>query len=138
MVLILLVFAFVKSILGLRKNAAFGPSDKKIILWTVICSHIQLVIGIILYFVSPLISQFMQDFKKMVHVRDVRFFGMEHSSMMLLAIIFITIGSAKSKRKTEDKAKHKTIAIWFGIALLLILVNIPWPFSPFATRPLIP
>jgi hypothetical protein len=59
---------------------------------------------------------------------------MEHSLMMIVAIVIITIGSAKAKRKPTDIEKFKTMAIWFSIGLFIILVNIPWPFSPFASR----
>jgi len=60
---------------------------------------------------------------------------MEHSVMMILAITIITLGSAKTKRKQSDKEKFKTMAIWFTIALLIILTSIPWKFSPLASRP---
>jgi hypothetical protein len=61
---------------------------------------------------------------------------MEHSLMMLIAVITITIGSASAKRKTTDNEKFKTITLWFSIALLIILSSIPWPFVPFgANRP---
>lgn len=69
-------------------------------------------------------------------MRQIRFFGMEHITMMMIAITLITIGSAKAKRKTTDEAKFKTMAIWFSIALLLILSSIPWSFSPLTSRPL--
>ena len=60
---------------------------------------------------------------------------MIHSSLMLTAIVLITIGSAKAKRKPTDQEKFKTMLVWFSIALLIIFIAIPWPFSPFANRP---
>ncbi|MEJ7740420.1 MAG: hypothetical protein WKF97_23625 [Chitinophagaceae bacterium] len=60
---------------------------------------------------------------------------MEHITMMLTAIIVITIGSAKTKRKSTDQEKFKTMATWFTIGLLIILTSIPWPFSPLTSRP---
>ncbi len=98
-------------------------------------AHIQLVLGVWLYFVSPIIAYFLHNFKDAVHNRQIRFFGMEHSLMMLVAIVLITIGSAAAKRKPTDKAKFKTMAIWFTIALLVLLSSIPWPFSPLVSRP---
>jgi hypothetical protein len=71
-----------------------------------------------------------------MHERVIRFFGMEHITMMLIAIILITIGSAKAKRKTTDADKFKTMAIWFTISLMIILSSIPWSFSPLTSRPL--
>jgi len=60
---------------------------------------------------------------------------MEHSVMMITAIVIITIGSAKAKRKLTDKEKFKTMAIWFTVGLVIILISIPWTFSSFASRP---
>jgi len=60
---------------------------------------------------------------------------MEHTIVMILAIILITIGSAVSKKKTGDHAKFKALAIWFTIAVILVLLMTPWPFSPFSSKP---
>jgi drug/metabolite transporter (DMT)-like permease len=54
---------------------------------------------------------------------------------MLTAIVLLTIGSALTKRKKDDRDKFKTMLTWFGIALIIILIAVPWPFSPFAQRP---
>lgn len=98
-------------------------------------AHLQLVIGLTLYVISPVVRYFLTYFKEAVHQREIRFFGMEHVTMMLLAIVLLTIGSAKTKRKTTDRQKFKTMAIWFTIALLIIFLSIPWHFSPFTSRP---
>jgi heme A synthase len=98
-------------------------------------AHVQLVLGIILYFISPIVSYFLHNFSTAVHDRAIRFFGMEHVTMMLIAITLVTIGSAKAKRKTTDREKFKTLAIWYTIALLLIFSSIPWSFSPLISRP---
>jgi hypothetical protein len=60
---------------------------------------------------------------------------MEHITMMVIAITVLTIGSAKAKRKPDDQQKFKTMAIWFTIALVIILTSIPWSFSPLIARP---
>jgi hypothetical protein len=102
---------------------------------TATIAHIQLVFGIGLYLISPVVDCFLHNFSDAVHLREIRFFGMEHSLMMFIAVVIITIGSAKAKRKPTDKEKFKTVAIWFGIALFIILLNIPWKFSPLISRP---
>ena len=56
---------------------------------------------------------------------------------VLIAIVFITIGSAKAKRISNDIKKFKTTAVWFTLGLIIILISIPWPFSPFDARPLL-
>ena len=55
--------------------------------------------------------------------------------LALIAVIIITIGSMLAKRKINDRDKFKTMAIWYSIGLLVILANIPWPFSPLVSRP---
>ena len=135
LVLVSLVYSLYRAYNGMMRNKPFTGFDDKVRHITATIAHIQLIAGLWLYFISPLTTYFLQNYTSTVHVRTVRFFGMEHSTMMLSAIVVITIGSAKAKRKTIDHKKFKTIAIWYTIALVILLVNIPWPFSPFASRP---
>jgi hypothetical protein len=102
---------------------------------TATLAHIQLALGISLYFISPVIDYFIKNFREAIHQRELRFFGLEHSSMMLLAILILTIGSIKAKRKSTDKEKFKTIALWFSLSLFILLTSIPWAFSPLVSRP---
>jgi len=66
----------------------------------------------------------------------VLFFSLIHITGMLTAVVLMTVGSSKLKRLENDHDKFRAIAIFWSIALLLILAIIPWPFSPFAQRPL--
>jgi hypothetical protein len=91
------------------------------------------MIGMILYFQSPGIKYFLKNASSAG--AEYSFFGMIHSSLMLVAIIIVTIGSAMAKRKETDKAKFKTMLLWYSLALVIIFIAIPWPFSPFANRP---
>lgn len=131
LLLIGLLIAIYKAYQGWFSNKPFLKSDNTLRLVTATIAHVQLLVGVGLYLVSPIISTFLNTFSDSMSNSEMRFFGMEHSFMMLLAIVFITIGSSKAKRKTTDKAKFKTIAIWFTIALIVILVAIPWSFLPF-------
>ncbi len=130
-----LLIAIIRSYSGWLSGHVFTPKDNRLRHITATIAHMQLALGLWLYFISPVIDYFLHHYKEAVHMRQIRFFGMEHSLMMLAAIILITIGSLASKRKTTDKAKFKTKAIWFTIALVVILINIPWPFSPMVARP---
>ncbi|WP_255501623.1 hypothetical protein [Olivibacter sp. SDN3] len=103
--------------------------------WIATIVHIQLLFGLGLYVISPLVNYFLHHFKEAVHLREIRFFGMEHSLMMLIAVVVITIGSAKAKRKPTAVEKYKTMAIWFTVGLFIILTSIPWSFSPLTSRP---
>ena len=135
LVLASLVYALFRAYKGWFSAVSFSQLDNTIRHTTATLSHIQLMIGIWLYFISPFTSHFFQNFKEAVQERELRFFGMEHSLVMLVAVILISIGSAKAKCKTTDKEKFKTIAIWFTVGLLLILSSIPWAFSPLISRP---
>ena len=135
LVLISLLVAIVRAYSGWLGNKPFLKVDNTARIVAVTTAHIQLVIGICLYFISPVVRYFLNYFKEAVHQRETRFFGMEHITMMLVAIVLLTIGSVKTKRKTTDQQKFKTMAIWFTIALLIILSSIPWHFSPLTSRP---
>jgi hypothetical protein len=135
MILASLIYMLYIAYQGWFKNKLFTKQDNNLKIITVTLVHIQFLIGIWLYFISPLINIFFHDFKNLVHYRQIRFFGIEHNIMMLAAIIIITIGSVKAKNKSTDIEKFKTLAIWFTIGLIIILLSIPWPFSPLAGRP---
>lgn len=113
----------------------FTKADGMIRTVTTTIAHVQLVMGVWLYCVSPVVSYFLHNFSAAVHERQLRFFGMEHITMMVIAITVLTIGSAKVKRKRTDREKFKTMAIWFTFALVIILSSIPWSFSPLTARP---
>ncbi|MFD0794295.1 hypothetical protein ACFQZX_11760 [Mucilaginibacter litoreus] len=134
-VLFSLLLAIYKAYTGVYAKRIFTKTDNRLRHWTATIAHIQLVIGMLLYTQSP---NAVLSFKTVTingHVTQPFFFGVVHLAMMLLAVTIITIGSAMAKRKPTDHAKFKTILIWFGMALFIILMAIPWPFSPLAQRP---
>ncbi len=103
--------------------------------WTATIAHIQLLFGILVYVQSPIVKYFWRNFKEGFQNKDTVFFGLIHIVLMLVAVVFITIGSALAKRKLSDEQKFKTMLVWFLIALIIIFIAIPWPFSPLSTRP---
>ncbi|MGY3054268.1 cytochrome b561 [Pedobacter sp. UYEF25] len=117
-VLILLLLAVIRAVAGWLGNKTYTDGDKKLNLFTLISAHIQLLLGLALYFLG--------GWYKMNAAGDaaIRYYKMEHISMMILAIILITIGNSRSKKMLTDVAKHKTISIFFGFGLLLIVVTI--------------
>lgn len=126
LVLIILVFAVVNAIIGLIQKKQFTDKDLRIGLFALIVSHIQLLIGLIWYFMSPWFDLLKTDTATVMKTKEVRLLALEHPITMILAIVFITVGWSKHKKKTEDAAKFKTFAIFYGIGLLLILSRIPW------------
>ena len=135
LVLISLLFSLYRAYHGWLTGRSYSRFDASVRYWTVSIAHTQLLLGLLLYFISPIIHYFLYNFKDAVQIREYRFFGMEHSVMMLTAMVLITIGSAKAKRKQSDKEKYRTVAIWFTIGLVIILIAIPWGFSPLVHRP---
>jgi len=135
LVLASLLYAIINSYLGWGQQRKFSDRDNAIRHWTATIVHIQFMIGLGLYFISPIVRYFYNNFKEAVHLREIRFFGMEHSLMMVIAVSVISVGSAKAKRLPTDQEKFKTIAIWYSIGLFIILTSIPWAFSPLVNRP---
>ena len=103
-------------------NKSFTEGNRKLYLFTLISVHLQLVLGLILYFISPKVNF------SATSDRIIRFYTVEHITIMLLAIILITIGYSRSKRATSDMQKHRLVGILYGIGLGLILAGIPWAF----------
>jgi hypothetical protein len=130
-VLAVLIYALFRAISGLRSGKPFGEDDRKAGLLTTIVCDLQLLMGLALYFLGPMGLKNIQNNGMSTVMQNplARFFAVEHLSMMLLAIILIHIGSARSKRGATDAAKHKAALIFYGIGLLLILASIPWPFQ---------
>lgn len=126
LVLAILIFAVINAILGLSKKKEFTDKDLRIGLFTLIVSHIQLLIGLTWYFMSPWFKALTTDAGAVMKDKAVRLLAVEHPVTMILAIVFITIGWFKHKKKTTDSAKFKTFAIFYGTGLLLMLLKIPW------------
>ena len=135
LVLASLLFSIYRACRGAVSKIPFTKTDNAARHWTATITHIQLLIGMVLYFQSPVIHYFRASTRHAFRHPDITFFGLIHSSLMLIAIVLVTIGSARAKRQQTDSAKYKTILTWYSVALLIILLVIPWPFSPFANRP---
>jgi len=124
---LLLVIAVVNAIIGLSKNKKFTDKDLRISLFTLIVIHIQLILGFIVYYVSPYYES-MREIGMGATMKDavIRLYTVEHPLMMILAIVLITVGFSKHKKQTTDKGKFKTLAIFYGLGLLFVLSRIPW------------
>jgi ABC-type xylose transport system permease subunit len=109
-----------------QSSGQYLKKDKMINLFAMVMLHIQLLIGLGMYFQSPKV----QFVEKWMSDGDLRFFGMEHFLGMLIAIIIITMGRSKAEKKLKgSRDKHRKIMISYLIGLIIILISIPWPFS---------
>lgn len=122
LVLLLLVVVVVMSIIGFSSKSKFSATNRKLALVTLIFSHIQLLIGLVLWVVSPLGKAALSQKSNAV----MRLTALEHPLINIIAIVLITIGWSKHKKRVEDVAIFKNFAIFYGLALLLILSRIPW------------
>jgi hypothetical protein len=120
--LLMLVIAVIISVIGFASKKDFTTANRKISLFTLIACHIQLLIGLILYFVSPLGFALLGEMKD----KTARLTSLEHPLINIIALALITIGWSKHKKLVEGVAKHKTFAVFYGLGLLLILSRIPW------------
>lgn len=120
--------AAINALIGLSAKNEFKPKDRRIALFGLIAAHIQFVIGLILYFVSPKgFSLFGQaGMKEIMGNSELRQMAVEHPIINILAIVFITIGWSTHKRAEGSNTKFKKIAIFFTLGLLLLLSRIPW------------
>lgn len=120
--LAVLVFAVVNAVIGLIKNKEFGHKDFRLGLFTLITAHIQLLIGLGWYFMSP----WYKSMKANGIDATNRLLAVEHPVMMILAITLITMGWSKHKKRVKSESKFKIFSIFYGLALLLVLSRIPW------------
>ena len=122
-VLILILLAIVKSIIGWVSKKEYSKGDDKIGLFLMITAHLQLLIGLFLYMTKGWLSL---PFAQAMSDSVSRFWKVEHLFGMIIAITLITIGRMRAKKLGEDLRKHKATVIFYAIALLLILGSIPW------------
>ncbi len=112
-----------------QSSGEYLKKDKMINLFAMIMMHIQLLIGLGLYFISPKVAFVEGWMSSDVAGGMYRFFGVEHLFGMIVAIAIITMGRSKAEKKLKgSRNKHRKIMVSYSIALLIILVSIPWPF----------
>ena len=126
-VLLLLVIAFLVAYKGVLFKTPYSESTRKLNLFALISVHLQLVIGLLLYFVSPLV----QFDKASLSDKLIRYWTTEHIVMMILAIALITIGYSRSKKALTPATKHRSIVLFFGMGLLVIIFAIIMSQRPF-------
>lgn len=130
-----ILYCIVRGIFGARQKTDFNKTDNFFRSFTSGISHLQLIIGFILYFKSPVTSYFRSHTKEALEFREITFFGIVHITLMIIAVLLITIGASKAKRATASVQKHRQLLLWFSLAFIIILIAVPWPFSPLASRP---
>ena len=125
---LIVILATLNALAGFFAKREYSPKDFRISLFALIVSHIQLLLGLILYFVSPLGLKNISNLGMGAVMKDATFrlYAVEHPMMMILTVVFITIGYSKHKKQLLSHKKFKTLAIFYTIGLILLLSRIPW------------
>lgn len=131
----LIVVALVRALRG-SKGEPWTQSDSRVRIATVSAFDTQVLLGVILWVLSPMTPKSGAAMGAYMKVSALRFFTVEHAFSMLIALAALHIGSVRSKRAENDQARHKKWAIAVGIAIFFVLAGIPWPGMPYA-RPLL-
>ena len=124
LVLIVLVLATFNALFKFFSHKEFGAKDFRISLFALITMHIQLLIGIILFFTKGYFDE--NSFSDIMKSDNLRNLVVEHPTTMIIAVILVTIGYSKHKKKLVSKSKFKMLAIFYTLALILVLAKIPW------------
>ena len=119
-VLVLVVAAVIQSLLGWLGKKTYTEGNRKLNLFALISAHTQLLIGLVLYFLSPLV----QFSKGAMKNPETRYWTAEHITMMILAIILITVGYSRSKKVLLPEKKHLNIFIFYFLAVLIVVVTL--------------
>jgi phosphotransferase system glucose/maltose/N-acetylglucosamine-specific IIC component len=127
-ILILLLIAVYKSIAD--RNKAFTPGHRKTALILLICCDIMLLLGIYQWVAGTKGLESIQTNGMAVVMKNptLRFFAVEHLVAMIIAIALVHIGYSYAKKNIPDTVKHKRTLLFFGLALIIIIISIPWPF----------
>ena len=126
LVIIILTLIVINSIIAKFSGRAFNTKDLRLSLFGLIFSHIQLLIGLILYFTSPWFDQFYQIGIDILKNAESRLYLIEHPLINIVAIIFITLGWSLHKRQLDSSKKFLRIGMFYGLGLIFLLSRIPW------------
>lgn len=124
LLLVLLILAIIKHFSKWSGKQDLTAGDMKFSLYALIMSHIQLILGLILYFISPNVKIAAASMSDSL----LRFFTIEHSLGMIIAIMILTLGYTRMKKAISTPQGHRIGGLYFLIGLLIILLSIPWPF----------
>ncbi len=122
LILALLLFTFLKALIGWLSKADYKTTDSRLAFWTMLMVHFQIVIGFVLYFLSPKVG--LANLADSMKDTSMRYYTVEHISLMLLVAVLISVGRIFSKKKISAIQKHKVISIYYGLSLVIILLTV--------------
>jgi hypothetical protein len=132
-VLLIGLSAVVRAFSGWRGRRPWTREDHRAGGWFVIAMDVQFLIGLLLYgLLSPITRSAFQDFGAAMRDSALRFWAVEHIFGMVVALALVHIGRARSKRSGPDERRHRAAAIFYALAIAIIVLTTPWPFMPNA------
>ena len=138
-VLIFGVWTLINAITGVLHKRNYTAADNRTNLLFMISCDIQLLLGLILYFNGMWFDRVKSNMAEVMKNPMERFFAVEHAVMMIIAWLLVHIGRSMVKRSTIDSQKHTRSLIYFGLAIVIIIAMIPWPYkAPGISRQLFP
>ena len=133
--LLVLIYAVFNALMGKIKGKDFESKDLRISLFGLIFSHFQLLIGLMLYLVSPWLNQWSKlSVVNLISNSQIRFYLVEHPSLNIIAIVLITVGWSVHKKQSDPGKKFLRIILFYGLGLLLVLTRLPWNNLPQNTH----
>jgi hypothetical protein len=138
-VLVTGLVAWFRAVGGRSSNRQWTPQDELWSMLLTISADLQLLLGISLYALSPITRMGVSNLAAAMRIEATRFFTVEHPVTMIAAIALIHIARVRIRNSADPRRKHGTAMVFFGIAMVLVIIAIPWPFMPppFVARPLL-
>ena len=127
-VLLFGLWTLINALTGVLNKRNYYGADNKASLFFMISCDVQLLLGLILYFNNAWFDKLKTNTAEVMKDGVQRFFAMEHALMMIIAWLLVHIGRSMVKRSDTDVQKHKRSLIFFGLAIVIIIAMIPWPF----------
>jgi hypothetical protein len=129
--------AAARGIAGSQGRRPWSLADERAGFWFVMTLDLQFLLGLLLYFaLSPITTAALHDFSGAMRIPAVRFWAVEHVTGMVIGIALAHVGRTRIHKSGNDTRRHRLAAIFFTLALLVILASIPWPGTQYA-RPLL-
>lgn len=128
-VLFLGLWAVVRGFLGTSGQRRWTSADDTAGRLFAITMDVQFLVGLLLYGVfSPLTMQALSDMAGAMRNSTLRFWAVEHLALMVVAVVLVHLGRARSRRAVADSSRHQSAALFYGMALVAMMLAIPWPF----------
>jgi len=128
--------AVVRAISGVNTRRPWTPLDDRSGIWFTAAADLKFLLGLVLYvFLSPVTRSAFVDMAAAMREAPIRFFAVEHAVGMLVAIALVHIGRVRIRKAGDSETRHKRALVFFGLALVVLLLSLPWPIGPGA-RPL--